>query len=273
MSETVFQAGILKGKVAVITGGGSGINLGIAERFVEQGASLAIIGRSQEKLDSAGKNLSARGAKVVGISADVRDYPALDAGMQKVRSDLGPIDILICGAAGNFPARAEAMSANAFKAVIDIDILGTYNTCRAAFAHLRKPGASIINISAGQAFTPQAYQSHVCAAKAGVDMITRTLALEWGPLGVRVNSIVPGPIDDTEGMKRLAPNEEVRNRLTESLPLKRYGTKQDIASLALFLSTDAASYVTGSVMLCDGGLSLVGSGAWSGVLEAALQKS
>lgn len=271
MPENVFQPNLLLGKVAVITGGGSGINLGIAERFAQHGAKLAIIGRNQEKLDAAVITLSSHGQKALGISADVREYSALDAAMQKVRAELGEIDVLICGAAGNFPARADQMSANAFKSVIDIDVLGTFHTCRSAYVHLKKPGASVINISAGQAFTPQAYQAHVCAAKAGVDMITRTLAIEWGPLGVRVNSIVPGPIEDTEGMKRLAPNEEVRSKLTESLPLRRYGTKKDIASLALFLASEESSYITGSVMLCDGGLSLVGSGAWTGVLEAALR--
>ena len=139
-------------------------------------------------------------------------------------------------------------------------MLGTFNTCRAAFEHLRKPGASVLNISAPQAYLPMALQAHVCAAKAGVDMLTRTLAIEWGGAGVRVNSIVPGPIDDTEGMRRLAPGDDVREKLIGALPLGRFGTKQDIAQLALFLVSDAAAYVTGSLMVCDGGQSLLGSG-------------
>jgi NAD(P)-dependent dehydrogenase (short-subunit alcohol dehydrogenase family) len=144
--------------------------------------------------------------------------------------------------------------------VVDIDLLGTFNAARLAFEHLRKPGASVINISATQAFSPAALQVHVCAAKAGVDMVTRVLAMEWGPLGVRVNSITPGPIDGTEGMKRLAPGEEARKRVTGTVPLRRLGTLEDVSSLALFLCTPAASYVNGAVLVCDGGMAVAGAG-------------
>jgi NAD(P)-dependent dehydrogenase (short-subunit alcohol dehydrogenase family) len=152
------------------------------------------------------------------------------------------------------------MSANAFKSVVDIDLLGTFNTCRAVFEHLKRPGASIINISAMQAFTPMPMQAHVCAAKAGIDMLTKCLAIEWGPEGVRVNSIAPGVVDDTEGMKRLAPTPEIRDQLTHGIPLKRFATKDEIADLALFLSSEAASFITGAVVVCDGGQSLAGLG-------------
>ncbi len=172
------------------------------------------------------------------------------------RETFGEIDILICGAAGNFPAPALGMSANAFKAVMDIDVLGTFNTCRAAHEHLRKPGASIINISAGQAFRAMPMQAHVCAAKAGVDMLTRTLALEWGPDGIRVNSVVPGAVDDTEGMRRLAPDAAMREAVLSRIALGRMANKDDIADLCLFLASGAAAYITGAILVCDGGLSL-----------------
>src|SRR5450759_793318 len=149
---------------------------------------------------------------------------------------------------------------NACMAVVDIDLLGTFNTCRAVFEHLRRPGASIINISAMQAFTPMPMQAHVCAAKAGVDMLTKCLAIEWGPDGVRVNSIAPGAVDDTEGMKRLAPTPEIKKQLARSIPLRRFATKDEIADLALFLSSDAARFITGAVVVCDGGQSLAGLG-------------
>ncbi len=259
---SAFKPSLFANKLAAVTGGSSGINLRIAERFAQHRATLGLIGRKQEKLDAAVKRLQSLGATAMGISADVRDYPTLAYAMSEIHSALGPIDILVCGAAGNFPATAAAMSANAFKSVVDIDLLGTFNACRAAYEFLRKPGAAIINISAPQAFTPMPLQSHVCAAKAGVDMITRTLAIEWGPEGVRVNSIVPGPIDDTEGMKRLAANQRVRDTLTRSIPLRRFGTKDDIAELALFLASESASYISGAVMVCDGGQSLLGSGPW-----------
>lgn len=259
----VFQDNILAGKVAYITGGGSGINLGIAEVLAVQGATVVLVGRTLEKVEAAAAEITARGSSALGLSADVRDYAAVAATLATTHERYGEIDIVIAGAAGNFPAAATGMSANGFKAVVDIDLNGTFNTCRAAYEYLRKPGASVIAITAGQAFQAAAYQSHVCAAKAGVDMLMRVLAIEWGPAGVRVNSIAPGPIDDTEGMRRLAPTEEARETLTKSVPLRRYGTKNDIAQLALFLCSDAATYITGASMVCDGGQSLLGFGSWS----------
>ncbi|XXF76681.1 SDR family oxidoreductase [Myxococcaceae bacterium GXIMD 01537] len=261
MADGVFQDGLLKGKVAFITGGSSGINLGIAERFVKAGAKVVINGRNVEKLEGAVKGLQAHGT-AMGVAADVRDYAAVEKAFQTARDAYGEIDILVCGAAGNFPAPAIGMSSNGFKAVMEIDVLGTYNACRAAFEHLRKPGACVINISAPQAYLPMALQAHVCAAKAGVDMLAKVLAIEWGGTGVRVNCITPGPIDDTEGMRRLAPGEEGRQKLAQALPLQRFGTRDDIAQLALFLASPAASYITGAVMVCDGGQSLLGGGVF-----------
>jgi len=251
-----FGSRTLDGKVAVITGGGSGINLAIAERFAEHGASVGLIGRTKEKLDKAAEAIEKAGGKAAGFPADVRDYDALASAIHSAREHFGEIDILVCGAAGNFPAPALGMSANGFKAVVDIDLLGTFNACRAAFEHLRKPGASIVNISAMQAFIPMAMQVHVCAAKAGVDMITRTLAIEWGPMGVRVNSIAPGAVDETEGMSRLAPTPEARKQFMQMIPLRRFAKKSEIADLALFLCSDAAQFITGAVLVCDGGQSL-----------------
>jgi len=256
----VFGKKILDGKTAVVTGGGSGINLAIARRFAENGAEVALIGRTKEKLDAAATDIRNAGGKASGHPADVRDYEALAAAIRSARDLHGEIDLVVCGAAGNFPALALGMSANGFKSVVDIDLLGTFNTCRAVFEHLKRPGASIISISATQAFIPMPMQAHVCAAKAGVDMLTKCLAIEWGPEGVRVNSIAPGAVDDTEGMRRLAPTPEIRERLTRSIPLQRFATKDEIADLALFLSSDAAKFITGAVVVCDGGQSLAGLG-------------
>jgi NAD(P)-dependent dehydrogenase (short-subunit alcohol dehydrogenase family) len=256
----VFGQKLLTGKNALVTGGGSGINLAIARRFAEHGASVALIGRTKEKLDSAVDEIRKAGGNASAHPADVRDYDALAAAIKSAREALGEIDLVVCGAAGNFPAPALGMSANGFKAVVDIDLLGTFNTCRAVFEHLRRPGASIINISATQAFTPMPMQAHVCAAKAGVDMLTRCLAIEWGSQGVRINSIAPGAVDDTEGMRRLAPTPEIRKQLTRGIPLGRFATKHEIADLALFLSSDAAKFITGAIVVCDGGQSLAGLG-------------
>lgn len=256
----VFRAGLLNGKTAIVTGGGSGINLAIATRFAELGAKVGLIGRTKEKLDAAAAEIRKSGATAAGYPADVRDYDALAAAIAAAKNDHGPIDIVVCGAAGNFPAPALGMSANAFKSVVDIDLLGTFNTCRAVFEHLRRPGASIINISAMQAFTPAPLQAHVCAAKAGVDMLTKCLAIEWGSEGVRINSIAPGAVNDTEGMKRLAPTPELKKKFTDATPLRRFAEKKEIADLALFLVSDAAQFITGAVFVCDGGQSLSGLG-------------
>jgi NAD(P)-dependent dehydrogenase (short-subunit alcohol dehydrogenase family) len=258
MSHGVFREGLFAGKSVFVTGGSSGINLRVAEVLGEAGAKVAILGRKVEKLEAAVAGMKAKGITALGQSADVRDYAALEKAIGNAVAAHGKLDVLVCGAAGNFPAPALAMSANGFKAVMDIDVLGTFNACRAAFEHLNAPGACILNITAPQGTQPYPMQSHVCAAKAGVDMLTKTLALEWGPAGVRVNGISPGPIDGTEGMDRLAGDAASRERIRKALPLQRMGTKDDIAKLALFLASDAASYITGATFSCDGGMTLLG---------------
>jgi NAD(P)-dependent dehydrogenase (short-subunit alcohol dehydrogenase family) len=257
---SIFRDQLLAGRTAFVTGGGSGIGQRMAERFAEHGASVSLVGRRQEKLDAAAGQIRARGGTASTHAVDVRNYDALAASLKSTRDEFGEIDILLCGAAGNFPAPVLGMSANGFKAVVDIDLLGTFNTCRAAHEHLRKPGASVLAISASFAFQPTALQSHVGAAKAGIDNFIKTLAIEWGPDGIRCNCITPGPTDDTEGMRRLAPDEAARERTARAIPLGRFGTKDELADLALFLSSDAAGYITGGIYVCDGGMSLARSG-------------
>lgn len=254
------------GRTVFVAGGTSGINLGVAEGFARAGAGVAVLSRSQEKVDAALEQLAAFGAPTFGAAADVRDYEAVAGVLGKARDELGPIDVLISGAAGNFPASALDMSPNGFRAVVDIDLIGTYHVLRAGYEALRRPGACVINISAPQAFVAAPLQSHVCAAKAGVDMLTRVLALEWGEAGVRVNSIVPGPIADTEGMARLAPGETMQRAVAESVPLKRMGDKADVANLALALASPLGAYVNGAVIPVDGGWSLTGFGEMMGRL-------
>ncbi|MBP7702157.1 MAG: SDR family oxidoreductase [Phenylobacterium sp.] len=242
----------LAGKTAFVAGGSSGINLGIAKRFAAAGAKVAIISRSPEKIEAAAKEVAAFGP-CLGMAADVRDYAAVEAALKRTHDELGPIDIVLSGAAGNFVAPALGMSANGFKTVVDIDLIGTFNVLRASFEFLNRPGASLISITAGQADRAMMYQAHVCAAKAGINMLTRCLALEWGPAGVRVNAISPGPIADTEGMARLAPTPEAEARVTGRNPMRRYGQKDEIADMAIFLSTQKAAYVNGAIIPVDGG--------------------
>ncbi len=257
MNKT-FAENLLSGKVAFVAGGTSGINLGIARALASLGSNVAVLSRSLEKVDAATAAIEASGVKSLGIAADVRDFDAVSDAIRIVATTLGKLDIIISGAAGNFLSPAEELSANGFKAVIDIDLLGTFNVLRASYAHLHKPGASIINISAPQGSQPYPGQSHVCAAKSGVDMLTKTLALEWGPSGVRVNAIAPGPIEGTEGMARLTPTADSRRKVEQAIPLRRYGRIEEIADLAVFLCSDSAQYLSGAVIPCDGGRAVAG---------------
>lgn len=263
---SVFRKDLFAGKHVFITGGSSGINLGIAHAFGEHGAKVSINGRNVEKLEGAVKELKDKGTQAAGFAADVRDYAALNGAIGKACETFGNLDVLVCGAAGNFPAPAAMMSSNGFKSVLEIDVLGTFNACRAAFERFNKPGASVLNISAPQAGIPYPMQAHVCAAKAGVDMISRTLAMEWGGLGIRVNSIWPGPIEETEGMQRLAPDAAAAERVKGFVPMQRFGKKSEVAQLALFLASEGASYCTGGVFAADGGMALAGGGLFNAMM-------
>jgi NAD(P)-dependent dehydrogenase (short-subunit alcohol dehydrogenase family) len=253
-----LRDGILAGRVAFVAGASTGINLGVALGFAEAGAKVALISRSTEKIESAAQGLRSAGYDAVGFAADVRDFASVDKALAATRDRYGEIDIVLSGAAGNFIAPALGMSANAFKTVIDIDLLGTFNVLRASFQYLRRPGASLISITAGQAVQPMCCQVHACAAKAGVNMVTQCLAMEWGLEGVRVNAISPGPIADTEGMRRLTPTPQSEAAYKRTIPLGIYGDKRDIAELAIFLCSEGARYITGAILNCDGGSSLTG---------------
>lgn len=250
------------GKSVFVAGGSSGINLGIAQGFAAAGARVAICSRSQERVDAACAALDSHGGETAGFAADVRDFDRIAEVLATVRERFGEIDVLVSGAAGNFVAPATGISSNGFRAVVDIDLVGTFHVLRAAHAHLRKPGAAVLNISAPQGAQPMTQQAHVCAAKAGVDMLTRTLALEWGGDGIRVNAIVPGPIAETEGMARLAGTAEAEAQVRASVPLGRLGNKADVANMALFLASPLASYVTGAIVPVDGGTMLGGGGGF-----------
>ena len=258
--DSALRDNLLTGKTAFVAGGSSGINLAIAERFAAAGARVAVLSRSPEKVDAAVATLTEGGGEAAGFAADVRDYPAVERALAATHERFGDIDVVVSGAAGNFLAPALGMSANAFKTVVDIDLLGTFNVFRASHAFLRRPGASLIAITAPQAVLPMRNQIHACAAKAGVNMVVKVLAAEWGPTGVRVNGISPGPIGDTEGMRRLAPDETAAAASKAGIPLGRWGEKREIAELALFLCSDGARYITGTILDCDGGSSLGGRG-------------
>lgn len=255
--EDVFRPDLLAGRTAFLAGATSGINLAIARRYAQLGARVYVISRNPARVEAAVASL---GSAAAGRAADVREFDAVAAAMQDCVDRWGPLDIVVSGAAGNFLARAADLSPKGFRTVIDIDLIGTFHVLKAAYAHLRRPGGVAINISALQSFQPAHGQVHACAAKAGIDQLMRCLALEWGPEGIRVNSIAPGPIGGTEGMARLTPTPEAEARLTRTIPLGRYGETTDIADLAVFLASEAARNITGALIVSDGGQS-VGAGA------------
>ncbi|WP_304171785.1 SDR family oxidoreductase [Phenylobacterium aquaticum] len=258
--HSAIKDGYLKGKVAFVAGASSGINLGIAQRLADAGAKVTIISRSAEKIAAAAKTITDAGHEALGIACDVRDFAAVDAALATAVEKFGKIDIVVSGAAGNFVAPALGISPNGFKTVIDIDLMGTFHVLRASFQYLNRPGASLISITAPQGSRPSLYQAHVCAAKAGINMLTQCLAMEWGPAGVRVNAISPGPIAETEGMARLATTPEAEERVKSRIALRGYGEKIDIAEAVIYLSSDSGRYITGTIMNVDGGSELGDAG-------------
>lgn len=246
---TSFRDGLLTGKTAFVAGGTSGINLGIAKRFAQLGARVAVAGRDPDKARRAADSI---GHDAIGLSGDVRDYGAIRGVMETVADRFGPMDIVVSGAAGNFLAPALGMSANAFRTVVDIDLNGTFNVFRGCHDLLNTPGASLIAITAGQAVNAMTMQAHACAAKAGINQLIRVLALEWGP-DVRVTGISPGPIAGTEGMARLAPDPSTRAQHYDRIAMKRWGEVEEVAEAAVFLCSPSAAYITGTVIDVDGG--------------------
>lgn len=254
----VFNKDILQGKVAFVTGGGTGITGGVARAFAEHGAKLAIVSRNEENLIAKKQVIEENGGECLAVAADVRDYQAVENAISQTIEHYGKIDIVVNGAAGNFLCAADQLSANGFGTVVDIDTKGTFNVCRAAFEALRESKGQILNISATLHYLATPMQIHVSAAKAGVDAITRNLSVEWGRHGIRVNGIAPGPIEDTEGMKRLLM-PELKEKLVRKIPVGRFGRIADIENAALFLASDAASYINGVTLVVDGGAWLLGT--------------
>jgi NAD(P)-dependent dehydrogenase (short-subunit alcohol dehydrogenase family) len=246
-----FRSDVLAGQVAFVTGGATGIGKEICRVLGHHGARIAIASRKQEALDAAARELAADGIEVYIDSCDVRDAVAVQRVVAGIVDHYGRLDIVVNNAAGNFPAPITSISPNGFKAVVDIDLLGTFNVSKAAFdAWLGEHGGNIINITAPFELKGAALQSHVAAAKAGVDSFTRTSAVEWGPRGIRVNAIAPGTIGGTEGVRRFEAVVPAEGRLLNPVGLIGHGA--DIAYLLLFLCTEAARFISGQVISADG---------------------
>ena len=253
METSGFARDLLHGQVALVTGGATGIGKEICRVLGSHGALVTLASRKQENLELAVEELRGTGVDAAFGVCDVRDAEAVRAVVDTVVAERGKLDIVVNNAAGNFPAPMSKISPNGFKAVVDIDLLGTYNVTRAAFdAWLSEHGGSIVNISAPFQQKGVVYQSHVAAAKAGVDSLTRTCAVEWGPYGIRVNAIAPGSIGGTEGVRRFSEAVTGGDDRPKN-PLGLQGAGTDIAYLVLFLCSPMARFLSGQVIAVDGG--------------------
>lgn len=256
-----WKSDLFQGKVVFVTGGGGTICRVQTEAMVLLGARAAIIGRSEARTITAAEEISklAKPGAVLPIpKVDVRDYKQLQQAVARTVEKFGRIDYVIAGAAGNFIADFAHLSPNAFKSVVDIDLLGSFNTVKACLPELLKTKGSVLFVSATLHYYGVPFQAHVGAAKAGVDALSNALAVELGPLGIRCNCVAPGPIDNTEGLKRLTPGE-LKSSATKAIPLQRLGTTKDIADVTVFLFSPAASFVSGTITAVDGGAWHVGT--------------
>lgn len=260
-----FSGDALAGRVALITGGGSGIGLGIAKAFARCGAKVVLASRDLEKLEKAVSEIAELGGEAFAVQADVRSPEAVENAVRVAVETFGSLDVMIANAAGNFVVPAAEMSANAWKVVIDIDLNGTFYCARAAYPELKQSrfGGRFLAISTTRALEGWPGCAHAGAAKAGILSLIRTLSSEWGPDGIRCNTIAPGAIGDTEGVKRIYEEQGKADSQLSSIPLGEFGKTKDIAEAAVFLCSDAGSYITGTDLVVDGGRnrSRAGTGA------------
>jgi 2,4-dienoyl-CoA reductase [(3E)-enoyl-CoA-producing], peroxisomal len=251
----MFTTDTLKGRTALITGGGTGIGLEIATAYARLGASVMLAARNKDRVEAAASAIGADGGKAAACQADVRNYDDVAAAVQATVDRFGALDILINNAAGNFVCPTAELSPKGWQTVIDIDLNGTFYCCRAAYPHLRAStfGGAIISIITMLGVSGWPGAAHAGAAKAGILSLSRAIAVEWGPDNIRVNTISPGPIGDTEGVRRMYIETGRGELEAKKTALGRFGMKADIANAAVYLASDLGSYVTGENMVVDGG--------------------
>ncbi|WP_313028723.1 SDR family oxidoreductase [Soonwooa sp.] len=266
-AEPMLREDALKDKVAIVTGGGSGLGKAMTKYFLQLGAKVVITSRNLEKLQNTAKELEAEtGGKVLAVACDVRNYDEVEAMKEAALKEFGKIDILLNNAAGNFISPTERLSANAFDTIIDIVLKGSKNCTLSIGKHWidSKTKGTVLNIVTTYAWTGSAYVVPSATAKAGVLAMTRSLAVEWAKYGIRSNAIAPGPFPTKGAWDRLLPGDlQEKFDMTKKVPLRRVGDHQELANLAAYLVSDFSAYVNGEVITIDGGEWLQGAGQFN----------
>lgn len=260
LDDSVFRDDVLDGRTALVTGGGTGLGKAMSLAFAEHGADVAVVSRDMDHLRPVADHIEKLGASSAAATADVRDTDQVEEAVDAVEEELGGVDLLVNNAAGNFVAPFEEMSENAFDTVVDIVLTGTANVTREVGQRLidRGEGGLVVNMMATYAWGAAPFTSHSGAGKAGVLNLTRSLAVEWAPYDIRLNAIAPGPIDTEKTRENLWPDEDTRDQIRESVPLRRFGQPEEVAQAALYVASPAASYMNGACLTLDGGGWLTG---------------
>ncbi|HIN46273.1 MAG TPA: SDR family oxidoreductase [Candidatus Marinimicrobia bacterium] len=261
----MFTKELLKKKIIIITGGGTGLGKSMAQRFGELGANLVITSRKLEVLEETAEELRTSGANVLPLQCDVRKPDEVEEMISRAVGEFGAVDVLVNNAAGNFISPTERLSPGGFKVIVDIVLNGTFNcTLSAGKEMIKNDGGVILNIITTYAWTGSGYVVPSACAKAGVLAMTRSLAVEWGKYGIRTNAIAPGPFPTEGAWKRLVvPGLGIEKKMKKRIPLKRFGEQRELADLATFLISDGAGYINGEVVTIDGGEWLKGAGQFN----------
>jgi NAD(P)-dependent dehydrogenase (short-subunit alcohol dehydrogenase family) len=267
----MFQEDLLKGRTIFITGAGTGLGRSMALRFAELGGNLFIVGRREEPLKKTVEDIRGAGAKAAYFSADVRDFDAVEKAIEAAEKEFGQVDTLVNNAAGNFIARTEKLSPNAFNAVVGIVLQGTF-FCTLALGRkwiAKKQPGTILNIATTYAAvnSGSGFVVPSACAKAGVLALTRSLAVEWARHHIRLNAIAPGPFPTEGAFSRLMPSKEIEERAKNNHPMKRFGRHEELANLAVYLLSEQADYVNGECVVIDGGLWLRGAGEFNDFVD------
>lgn len=258
--KNVFRDDLMKDKVILVTGGGSGLGKSMAQHFASLGAKLVLTGRRMEKLEEAAEEMRNGGTEVHTVSCDVREPEAVDAMVKGSIEKLGRIDALVNNAAGNFLAKSEELTPGGFDAVVKIVLYGTFNCTQAVGKHMmeREGGGSILNIVTTYAWTGSAFVLPSACSKAGVLAMTRSLAVEWARHDIRVNAIAPGPFPTKGAWNALMPDPSLEEAAKMRIPVRRFGEHGELTNLATFLLADGSDYITGECVTIDGGEWLMG---------------